>query len=36
VLTKGDGLKLSVYVSTFEVNCQIAHVVTLVTEIIPP
>ena len=36
MLTKGDGLKLSANVSAFEVNCQIAYVVTVVTEIIPP
>jgi hypothetical protein len=36
VLTKGDGMKLSVNVSAFEVNCQIANIITLVTEIIPP
>jgi hypothetical protein len=36
VLTKDDGLKLSVNISGFEVNCQITNVITLVTEIIPP
>ena len=36
VLTKGDSLKLIVNVSTVEMNCQIADVITLVTEIIPP
>jgi hypothetical protein len=36
VLIKGDGLKLSVNVPASEVNCHIAYVVTLITEIIPP